>query len=293
MADRHRTGGFTLVELLVVIAIIGVLIGLLLPAIQSAREAGRRAACANNLKQIGLAVQMHISAHQVLPSGGHTFDTPPNYPGGSPAVCDGQEASWAFQILPFLESTGVWEGKGAKAEIDKTIQAIATPEKTYFCPSRRGMQTVTYSDPYFMGGLTLKHALCDYAASNSEGTGAIRQYRCVKLPEISDGLSHTILIGEKRLNRATLGGLQVNDDNEGYTAGWDEDTVRKTDAAPLPDKNDAEGGIGDELFGSSHPQMFHTVFVDGAVKVIPYDIDPQVFASLGNKADGLVLPSAF
>jgi prepilin-type N-terminal cleavage/methylation domain-containing protein len=95
---RLRNRGFTLVELLVVIAIIGVLVALLLPAVQAAREAARRSQCQNNLKQIGLGLQMHHDAKGAFPSGANM----------------GEGSMWSYFILPYMESTN--EFARAKAE---------------------------------------------------------------------------------------------------------------------------------------------------------------------------------
>src|SRR5207249_4804172 len=107
-------------------------------------------------------------------------------------------------------------------------------------------------------GAKVTHALCDYAASNSEGTGAVRQYYPVRSAEITDGMSNTLLLADKRLNLAGLGTNQP-DDNEGYTAGWDVDTIRTTS---LPPAADFRGSYYDNkgLFGSSHPSGINAVF---------------------------------
>jgi prepilin-type N-terminal cleavage/methylation domain-containing protein len=164
---------FTLVELLVVIAIIGVLIALLLPAVQSAREAGRRTQCVNNLKQIGQAFHNYVATKNFLPTGGmcswagqgnnHNFcgltgDSSPWYVPGRLPDAQNLPVGWAFQILPFIEEGNVqfepdWE----------KVKQMTFP--FYFCPSRRGpTQCKKDTAPGFMYGLM------DYAAATPSKT---------------------------------------------------------------------------------------------------------------------------
>jgi prepilin-type N-terminal cleavage/methylation domain-containing protein/prepilin-type processing-associated H-X9-DG protein len=284
----ERRDGFTLIELLVVIAIIAVLIGLILPAVQKVREAANRSQCANNLKQIGLAFHNHHDVYQYFPSGGTDGSAAPTYVGGRPAVGAGQDAGWGFQILPFLEGDAAWKGGDAATDQGRILVAIGTPHPVFFCPSRRKPQTVTYSDPNYLGGIEATHALCDYAASNREGSGVVQMEDVSRVADITDGTTYTLLVAEKRLNRAFLGQWQ-DDDGLGYTAGWEDDTIRSTENPPAPDYSDPGGDDGGQLFGSSHPGRFNAVFADGSVRPISYGIDPDVFRRLGDKSDGEVV----
>ena len=97
-----NSAGFTLVELLVVIAIIGILIGLLLPAVQSAREAGRRTQCLNNFRQVGLALHGYCDSYGHFPHGTYTLM---DDWGGTPQ----NRRCWMHDILPFLEFMGLYK----------------------------------------------------------------------------------------------------------------------------------------------------------------------------------------
>src|SRR5436190_2537099 len=135
--------GFTLVELLVVIAIIGILIALLLPAIQAAREAARRSQCKNNLKQLGLAAQAHLSAQKYFPTGGWGW----NWVGDPDRGYNtNQPGGWAYSLLAFIEGGTIrnigkglppGNGNGNKYYALAQMQTQALP--VFVCPSRRGI----------------------------------------------------------------------------------------------------------------------------------------------------------
>ncbi len=177
MRDSRRLHGFTLVELLVVITIIGILIALLLPAVQAAREAARRAQCANNLKQIGLAWMNHESANGYYPTNGwgYAWTGDPNA-----GFSKSQPGGWVYNILPYMELQSLHDlGSDAKTAAD-VANAIHTRDKTPVvamnCPSRR--PAVAYTNAQYhsgsfsgapvqspaMSASSLVHVRGDYAA---------------------------------------------------------------------------------------------------------------------------------
>lgn len=136
-AIPNRSYGFTLVELLVVITIIGILVGLLLPAVQVAREAGRRSQCSNNFHQIGLGVLAHEETHRFYPSGGWGW-----YWDGDPDRGFGanQCGGWIYSILPYVDQAALHDlGLGGDTATKKAavLKMVQTPLTIMNCPTRR------------------------------------------------------------------------------------------------------------------------------------------------------------
>jgi prepilin-type N-terminal cleavage/methylation domain-containing protein/prepilin-type processing-associated H-X9-DG protein len=185
-APPHR--GFTLLELLVVIGILAVLIGLLLPAVQRVRDAAARTSCQNNLRQIGLALHEYHDSQGSFPPGVRGANAP--YP----------FMSWLTEILPYVEQGSLWahavEAYGIDVNFnDDPPHPIAALMPLYACPADPRTSRVG------LAGGRLRVAFTSYLGV--EGRNRTRKDGClfldssIRLTDISDGTSNTLLVGER------------------------------------------------------------------------------------------------
>ncbi|QDU25411.1 hypothetical protein ETAA8_04790 [Anatilimnocola aggregata] len=270
--------GFTLVELLVVIAIIGVLVALLLPAVQAARESARRTQCANNLKQFGLSFQNHHDTYGRLPSaGGNSTGNPPT---------DRREWGWGYEVLPYIEQRPLFENSN-----DTLVRS--TVLKSYVCPTRRQPKLFngTSRSDYAGNGATRADsdgatgpvAKCD-ALSSAFKSGKVR------LGEVTDGTANVVLLGEKLVNRPTMGGSSSPDDwsdNETWAGpGYPDGDVMRGSLpvgslwyTPIADTKLATPPHNQLFFrfGSAHPSGAQFVYCDGSVRTIAFNVDATNF----------------
>jgi prepilin-type N-terminal cleavage/methylation domain-containing protein/prepilin-type processing-associated H-X9-DG protein len=208
MRNTHpvRRGGFTLVELLVVIAIIGILVAMLLPAIQSARESARRTQCKNNLRNIALALINYENSHGVFPPGVQ-FDTVQSAP-----VSDTFRPNWVILILPFLEEQGLYNSFNFDEPISHPVNSIARGAQIpiMLCPSDSGAETpFAGTTPgeggnwargnYACNGVNQQIDQADTAWNDSTKRGMMGVNEAVKLRQVIDGTTKTILVAEIRI----------------------------------------------------------------------------------------------
>jgi len=301
--------GFTLVELLVVIAIIGVLTGLLLPAVQMARESARRMSCTNNLRQIGLAIQMH---HDVLNR------IPPAILNGNQSGYNyaGKYFGWGALILPYCEQTNIQNLVDFDQDVyeEHNVQAGANVIPMFICPSdsETEVRNVTFYNPdngyeeeilslapsHYAGIITEK--ISDYGSAVADDgysllhdeLGVMIESKKLNFASIKDGVTNTIMIAEATTS-------YEEGDNKVYDNGsWIIGTnrFRKT-KAPINYAPKCDHFLSGQLdwscpqcsayqyeMRSCHPGGANALTVAGSCHFLSANIDMNVLAGLITRA---------
>jgi len=284
---RHRA--FTLVELLVVIAIIGILIALLLPAVQAAREAARRSQCQNHLKQWGIALHSFHDTYKKLPAGGY-----PDVSGGFYRVMSG-----FVPLLPFVEQTTIYDKFDIRQNIAHANNAEALKQTVpiMFCPSRRGptvTSNISRGDYAFSAGGEGSHINTPNLEPSGTSTyfkGMFSQCDKVRFALITDGLSNTIAMGEKRIEEyRDASGTLIDGATVDYIDGpqyrWGYHATRNMKSPLNRPLVTSSWNDLDANFASRHPGGAHFLFGDGAVHFLSETINWDTYQNLANRADG-------
>lgn len=232
-SHSRRIAAFTLVELLVAIAIIGVLFALLLPAIQSAREAARRIACVNNLKQVALATLNYTSAHGKLPPSGIVesktlIDPATNHEYPVFDQHSGKMYSWAVVLLPYLEESALYSQIDlSRTVLDQPYEPQETFIPTFACPSDSARGRM-YADAQFtLGKRFAKGNYAAYASPMHTDLQLLYPAALIstgqKLSRITDGTNRTIVFSEVR----TLD--DIRDERGAWALPWNAATLLSLD----------------------------------------------------------------
>ena len=290
----HKANGFTLIELLVVIAIIGVLVGLLLPAVQQAREASRRLSCANHLKQIGLAVALGADTQKHFPSGRKTRDP--------------FDVSWAFRLLPFLEQSQIFNARNPDTTVpcwdSSNATAFRTPVDTFYCPSRRSpaadrnfdnnnnapvadaIGVAAGGDYSACGGTYFNYATPTDGGPDPKRAGVIHTFSEVRPAQVTDGLSKTMVIGERHIPPTVSGWGVMEHYNQGDTAVFVSDTPHTLFRDTARGLASGPRDTNNRKFGSLHPGVTQFVMCDGHVEVMNNDMSIDVLLKYAAIGDG-------
>jgi hypothetical protein len=270
-----------------VIAILSALLALLLPAVQKVREASNRLTCGNNLKQIGIALHLHHDDHGVLPSNGgwdgqqrirsvsgalvevsslgHDTGIRWHWGVGDPTFSPrAQTGSWAYAILPYVEQANIYQQR-----------LWEQPLKLYICPSRRSVKAEAPANDFYgdYEGGGWRWGKTDYAAN---GWVIGDRPRCLRFADITDGLSNTILIGEKSLSVRAIEEPTWYWDEPFFTGG--SGGTYRLGIRVLPDRAALYPSF-QTSWGSSHAGGAQLLFTDGSIRLLVYRLRESVVAA--------------
>jgi prepilin-type N-terminal cleavage/methylation domain-containing protein/prepilin-type processing-associated H-X9-DG protein len=286
---KQRRKGVTLIETLIVIGILGVLVGLVFAGVMRARESASRTQCANKLRQIALALQNYHSSFSRLP----------------PGLKNGREAgpwaymSWNCRLLPFLEQNNSWLIAVRAFEIDPDFVhnpphvLLSTPMPPFNCPSDPIVGEVRKVD---------KHEFAYTSYLGVEGTnqfsrdGVLYLNSSVSYSDITDGLSNTLLVGERPPSADGLLGWwyagigQSNDGSAEMVLGVREQCLKYFEPVCLRGPYGFQNGSGNAVCDAFHFWSYHSgganfAFSDSSVRFLAYSSD-SLLPALSTRAGG-------
>ena len=272
MNNRRTKHGVTLIELLVAIAIIGLLIGLVMPAVQNSREASRRLACRNKLRQIGIALHNRESTYGVFPAGYVNHEDTAGW-------------GWGTMILPQLDQMPMYNSLNVSS-VD--FDGVPTPNtqtglSVFICPSDSGPKINSERG---------NHAKSNYAgvAGSEEiehwaqkGNGIFYVNSNISLSQVTDGISNTFAVGERRYGGRQKGAIWVGK----YAPTVFASTIWNCGKAQPHRIN----GTKEWAFSSEHRGGANFLMCGGSVRFIRQTIDVAIYENLAQRDNGNVIGS--
>jgi prepilin-type processing-associated H-X9-DG protein len=290
MSRATRRAAFSLVELLVVIGVSLVAAGLAMPAAQRARDASYRTACANNLRQIGLALHNYHDLYKAFPPGCTSYGSGDPYP----------FLSWQTRLLPFLDQEAVWDQTVQAYALDRNFSdnpphvGLATVLPMFTCPAD-GRTSEAQKTRGYLVAFTSYLGVEGQSVDRTDGVFYLDSH--VRMSDITDGTSNTLMAGERPPSADLFYGWWYAGQGQAVTGSCDEFLgVREINIAGPSffgcmngpyryDIGQAKNQCDQFHFWSLHMEGAHFLFADGSNRFLAYDAD-AVMPALASRNGG-------